>query len=155
MAAVYAVNLGVYDRRLAIRIADTYLKKHGSTSFGQVKDWLQGIDYTSWAEMLKGNNQNAIDECYERIKTKKSAEQSEVVLEFNLSDLQPVEKIGDEDLIVVKYKEDYWLCTYDYRRIGKLTGENLNRLHDVDRRNRDLIVEDFDKTRSEVSIRVL
>jgi superfamily II DNA/RNA helicase len=155
MAAVYAVNLGVYDRQLAIKIADMYLEKHGSTSFGQMKDWLQGIDYPSWVEMLKGNNQNAVDDCYERIKTKKSTEQSEVVLEFNLSDLQPTEKIGDEDLIVVKYKEDYWLCTYDYRRIGKLTGANLSRLHDVDRRNRDLIVEDFDKTRSGVSIRVL
>ncbi len=153
MAAVYAMNLGVYDRQLGIRIEDTYLKEHGSTSFGQVKDWLQGIDYTSWAEMLKGNDQNAIDECFGRIKAKESTEQSEVVLEFNLSDLQPVEKIGDEDLIVVRYKEDYWLCTYDYRRIGKLSGENLSRLHDVDRRNRDLIVEDFDKTT--VSVRIL
>lgn len=92
----------------------------------------------------------------ERLSAKKDiSKQPSVILDFNLSDMCEVEEVANEDIIVVKYSDDFWLCTFDYQRIGKLVGENISRLEVVDRRNYDLIVEDFVRKEAKVSIRVV
>jgi replicative superfamily II helicase len=156
LAAVYALNLGVFDRQLAIKVADKYLAEHESLTYHEFKDWLQGMEYSVWIEMLKGENNDLVDECYERLSAKRDiSKQPSVILDFNLSDMCEIEEVADEDIIVVKYSEDFWLCTFDYQRIGKLVGENISRLEVVDRRNYDLIVEDFVRKEARVSVRIL
>ena len=156
LAAVYAMNLGVFDRQLAIKLADIYLATHESLTFHEFKEWLQGLDYSEWVEMLEDENKDVVDECYQRIIAKRDvSEQTRMVLEFDLLDMCEIEEAANEDLIVVKYGGDFWLCSFDYQKIGKLAGANLSRLEEVDRRNYDLIVEDFVKTKAKVSIRVM
>jgi len=156
LAAVYALNLGVFDRQLAIKVADIYLAEHDSLTFHEFKEWLQGMDYSLWAEMLKDENKDLVDECYQRLSVKRDvSKEPRVVLDFNLSDMCEIENLANEDLIVVKYGGDFWLCSFDYKKIGKLAGANLSRLEEVDRRNYDLIVEDFVKKDARVTIRVM
>jgi len=156
LAAVYAMNLGIFDRQLAIKLADIYLAAHESLTFHEFKEWLQGLDYSKWVEMLKDENKDVVEECYQRISAKRDvSEQTRVVLEFDLLDMCEIEEAANEDLIVVRYGGDFWLCSFDYQKIGKLAGANLSRMEEVDRRNYDLIVEDFVKTKAKVSIRVM
>lgn len=156
LAAVYAINSGVFDRHLAIKIANVYSAEHESLTFSEFKQWLQGMDHSMWAGMLTGEDRSTIDECYQRVAAKKNVSgQRTMVLEFNLSDICEIEETLEEDLIVVKYGDDFWLCTFDYQRVGKLAGANLSRLAQVDRRNRDLIVEEFVRKEARVSIRVM
>jgi len=156
LAAVYAINLGVSDRRLAVRIGDAYLSEHDSVGFAALKEWLQGIGYSEWGKMLKGENPDVVNECYQLVSAKKEKiKKADAVLEFNVSDVQEVEEADAEDLIVVRHGGDFVLCTFDYRRIGRLTGANLARLEQVDRRNRDVVVEEFSHSKKWASIRVL
>ena len=139
-----------------IKLADIYLAGHESLIFHEFKEWLQGMDYSEWVEMLKDENKDLVDECYQRLSAKRDvSEQTRVVLDFDLSDMCEIEEVANEDLIVVKYGGDFWLCSFDYQKIGKLAGANLSRLEEVDRRNYDLIVEEFVKKEAKVSIRVM
>jgi len=106
--------------------------------------------------MLEDENKDVVDECYQRIIAKRDvSEQTRMVLEFDLLDMCEIEEAANEDLIVVKYGGDFWLCSFDYQKIGKLAGANLSRLEEVDRRNYDLIVEDFVKAEGKVSVRIM
>ena len=71
LAAVYALNLGVFDRQLTIKVADKYLAEHESLTYHEFKDWLQGIEYSVWVEMLSGESNDLVDECYERLSAKR------------------------------------------------------------------------------------
>lgn len=156
LAAVYAMNLGVPDRQFAIKLADEYLKEHESPTYGEFKEWLQCTDYAEWLDMFADQDRDIVDDYYERFDTKRNAsEQPKVVLDFDLVDMMEIAESTDEDLIIVKYRGDFWLCTFDFRKLGKLAGANISRLEQVDRQNRDLILEDFSRDKKRVGVRIL
>jgi len=156
LAAAYAINLGITDRQLAIKIGDVYLSKHKSFTFFEFKEWLQTMEQSELQKILESEDPKVVYELYQKISTKKDQKKRpEAVLEFNLSDMTELDKVANEDLIVVRYANDFWLCTFDYRRIAKLAGANLTRLHEINRRNIDLIIENYSRVKKTVSIRVM
>jgi len=156
LAAAYATNLGVTDRQLAIKIGDHYLTSHESVTFFGFREWLQEIKQSELREILEGEAPETVDELYRKIGTKKDSKRRPgAILQFKLSDMTELDEFNIEDLIVVRHREDFWLCTFDYRRIAKLGGADLTRLEKIDRKNNDLIVQKYSPIKRTVSIRVL
>lgn len=156
LAAVYALHLGISDREFAIRLAIEYQKEHEKLNYIEFKDWLQAIEYTIWLNLFKDKPEDIIEYYYNEISNRKEvSEQTKLILEFNLLDYKEIGDIPDHDLIIVSYKGEFWLCTYDYQRIGKLTGPNVDRLVSINRRDFDLVIQDFNKKAEKVSINIL
>lgn len=156
LAAAYAINLGVTDRQLAIKIGDHYLTSHESVTFFGVREWLQAIEQSELRKILESEDPKTVDELYQKISAKKDkTKRPGLVLKFKLSDVIESGEFENEDLIVVRYVNDFWLCTFDYQRIAKLAGANLTRLQDINRRNNDLIIDNYSLEKRTVSIRVL
>ena len=61
----------------------------------------------------------------------------------------------DIEEIVIKYLNDFWICTFDYKRIGKLTGENVENLIKINRQYKDILIEDISIDKRKCIIRVL
>ena len=148
--------MGISDREFAIRLAIEYQKEHEKLNYIEFKDWLQAIEYTIWLNLFKDKPEDIIEYYYNEISNRKEvSEQTKLILEFNLLDYKEIGDIPDHDLIIVSYKGEFWLCTYDYQRIGKLTGPNVDRLVSINRRDFDLVIQDFNKKAEKVSINIL
>lgn len=156
LAAVYALHLGISDREFAIRLGSAYTKEHEKLNYSDFKDWIQAIEYTAWSNLFKDKPVEVVEYYYNQLTGRREvSEQVKVILEFNLSDFQEIEDIRDSDLIIVNFRGDFWLCTYDYQRIGKLTGPNVDRLARINRTDFDLVIHAFDKKARKVSIRIV
>ena len=156
LAAVYALHLGISDREFAIRLAIEYQKEHEKLNYIEFKDWLQAIEYTIWLDLFKDKPEDIIEYYYNEISIRKEvSEQTKVILEFNLLDYKEVGDIPDHDLIIANYKGEFWLCTYDFQRIGRLTGPNVDRLAGINRREFDILIQDFDRKAGKFGARIL
>jgi len=156
LAAAYAINLGITDRQLAIKIGNHYLGEYEFFTFFEFKEWLQAIEQPELKKILESEDPKIVDDLYQKVSIKKDrTKRPGVVLKFDLLDVVEWGDVKNEDLIVVRDASAFWLCTFDYRRIAKLTGANLTQLQDVDRRNNDLIIDNYSLVKKTVSIRVL
>jgi len=144
IGAVYAINLGVHDREMAIKIAEIYSISHESVSYKEFKKWLQELEYSFWEANFQNKDKDIIVDCYQRVITKTYVEgKSKPTLEFYLGKLEPIEGIRKDNLIVVKYNNEFWVCTFDYKKVAKLTGTNVKRLQEIDRQKKDLVIEEL------------
>lgn len=111
---------------------------------------------SSWSDIFKDKPPGLVEYYYKELTSRKEvSEQTKVVLEFDLSDFREIKGITDSDLIIINHNGDFYLCTYDYQRIGKLIGPNVDRLASINRTDFDLIVEDFDRKAGKISINIL
>jgi len=144
IGSVYAINLGVHDRETAIKMAEIYSISHEPVSYKEFKQWLQELDYSFWEANFQDKDKDIIDDCYQRVVAKTYAEgKSKLTLEFYLKQLELKEGIKKDNLIVVKHDNEFWVCTFDYKKIGKLAGTNLERLQEIDRQKKDLVIKEL------------
>jgi superfamily II DNA/RNA helicase len=156
LAAVYAINLGARDRRVAIKLGDAYLKEHTSLSFEDFGKWLRSIGYGKWVEILSGESLDVINDCFERVTAKPSkAKGPGLLLEFSVPSISDVDEMDCQDLIVVRHQGEFWLMTFDYRTVARLDGPNVSHLEKVDRTEQDVIVESWSKSEAVVTVRVV
>ena len=156
IGSVYAINLGVHNREIAIKMAEIYSVSHESFSYKEFKQWLQELDYSFWEANFQDKDKGIIDDCYQRVITKTYAEgKSELALEFYLKQLEPIEGIKKDSLIVVKYNNEFWVCTFDYKKVGKLTGTNIERLQEIDRQKKDLVIEELNRESKTLTVGII
>lgn len=156
IGAVYSINLGVHDREMAIKMAEIYSSSHESISYKEFKQWLQELDYSFWEANFQDKDKDIIDDCYQRVIAKTYAEgKSKLSLEFYLKQLEPKEVIKKDNLIVVKYKNEFWVCTFDYKKVGKLTGTNVEQLQKIDRQKKDLVIEEVNMESKTLTVGII
>jgi len=156
IAAVYAINLGVHDKEMAIKMAEIYSIFHESVIYKEFKQWLQELDYSFWEANFQNKDKDIIDNCYQRVITKTYAEsKSKLTLEFYLKQLEPIEEIRKDNLIVVKYNNEFWVCTFDYKKVGKLTGVNVELLQGIDRQKKDLVIEELNRETKTIKVGII
>ena len=153
---MYAINLGVHDREMAIKMAKIYSSSHESVSYKEFKQWIQELDYSFWEANFQDIDKDIIDDCYQRVIAKTYTEgKSKLTLKFYLKQLEPKEGIKKDNLIVVKYNNEFWVCTFDYKKVGKLTGTNIERLQEIDRQKKDLIIEELNMESKTLTVGII
>jgi len=153
---VYAINLGVHDRETAIKMAEIYSISHEAVSYKEFKQWLQELDYSFWEANFQDKDKDIIDDCYQRVIAKTYAEgKSKLTLEFYLKQLEPKEGIKKDNLIVVKYNNEFWVCTFDYKKVGKLTGANVEILQGIDKQKKDLVIEELNRGSKTITVGII
>jgi len=156
IGSVYAINLGVHDREMAIKMAEIYSSSHESVSYKEFKQWIQELDYSFWEANFQDKDKDIIDDCYQRVIAKTYTEgKSKLTLKFYLKQLEPKEGIKKDNLIVVKYNNEFWVCTFDYKKVGKLTGANIERLQEIDRQKKDLIIEELNMESKTLTVGII
>jgi replicative superfamily II helicase len=156
IGSVYAINLGVHDRETAIKMAEIYSISHESVSYKEFKQWLQELDYSFWEANFQDIDKDIIDDCYQRAIAKTYAEgKSKLTLEFYLKQLEPKEGIKKDNLIVVKHNNEFWVCTFDYKKVGKLAGANVERLQEIDRQKKDLVIKELNMESKTLTVDII
>jgi len=156
IGAVYAINLGVHDREMAIKMAEIYSISHESVSYKEFKKWLQELEYSFWEANFQNKDKDIIDDCYQRVTAKTYVEsKSKPTLEFYLEKLELIEGIRKDNLIVVKYSNEFWICTFDYKKVGKLAGTNVEQLQKIDRQKKDLVIKELNMESKTLTVGII
>jgi len=160
-AAVYAISLGVHDRQIAIALGAAYQAIHPETKYSSFKEWLFPLNYDQWKGIiqLENENINRLEDCFNEVQKKqRKLEKNSTILDFSLDRVnnspQNNQGIDKNNLILVRFDEQFYLTTYDYQAYWKLGGENTDRLKLFDRQIHDFIIDDIDQQRGIVSISV-
>lgn len=158
VGAVYAIALGVNHKEIAMKLHDLYIKENDVlTSFVAFKKWINRLSYSDWLSLFneKEGKTTILEECYRRVTSKITDDNiNKTILEFDLSEGTELDA-SKADLIVSKFNDEFWLSTYDYKKVGKLTGKNLSRLKEVDRQKNDLIITKYDTRNKKVVITII
>ncbi len=158
--AVYGINLGLVDRQIVIALSKYYIDSYpNNLNFKGFKRWLFDI---SKEELTLICNTNAIkdfgriDDCYNIIQIGKDISLSgQFIMEFMFTGDDDITKIKNDELIIIKKDEEFWLTTYEYDHWWQLSGENLSRIRSVDRQIKGLVVCEVDNASKSVSIKVI
>ena len=158
ITSVYAINIGINDRKIAIELAEYYSSKHVSSSYFDFYLWLLELFSKFNSGKLEDDEYNIINlirDYVQRIDDKfRMKEDIRKDLDFNLIDILFSKIENKNDLIVVKYLNEFLVCTFDYKRIGKLNGENVEKLRKIDRHKRDILIENISIDEKKCIIRV-
>ncbi|MHC5763903.1 hypothetical protein, partial [Nostoc sp.] len=91
-----------------------------------------------------------IADCFDIIQRRKGALQTNsktfvMLLSEDASEFSQKyeDSIELEELIVVNYDHQLWLTTYDYKHFWQLSGPDLDRLKQLNRKICDLIITEF------------
>ncbi|MEA5621427.1 Hachiman antiphage defense system protein HamA [Nostoc sp. UHCC 0251] len=157
LAAVYAINLGIHDREIAILIGEAYRTDNKTLEFKLFKEWILELNLEQWNSFFieKNIDDYRILDCFNKVQSKQTSliNQKEI-LEFSVVGNQFTNSMKFDKLIIVKYENEFYLSTYDYEENWKLMGENIERLTELDRQMNDLVVDNINQEREIVTIRI-
>lgn len=160
-AAVYAISLGVHNRRIAIALSNAYQSIHPETEYSTFKEWLFNLDFGQWSAVLEtcSGSSRDIEESFTTVQQKQQTlQKNSTIFDCSLvnfgNSLKLEDSIDKGQLIIVNFDGHLWLTTYDYQKYWQLCGENVEKLKQFDRQMHDLIVINIDRQQEIVSISV-
>jgi hypothetical protein len=160
-AAVYAISLGAYDRQIAITLSKVYRSNHTTVEYSSFKEWLFGLEFEQWVALFDSESSKSLKivDCFDSVQRRKGALQTNsktFALFLNEDTAGVSQKYDDssslEEFIVVNHDRQLWLTTYDYKQFWQLSGPDLDRLKQLNRKMCDLIVTEFKPQQRAVQI---
>lgn len=155
--SVYAINLGITDREVAMVLSQAYMENNSDQDYGSFKTWLLNLDFDAWNKIFQDTaiHQHQWHEQYEHLQDKfGSGSDIAHSMDFVIEGAPLDTEITPEELSIVKIGGEFWLATFDYERLWKLSGDGLETIQYIDRQLQAVVVEAFSDDRRSVTIRV-